>query len=287
MQHRLIVADLDGTLMGDDAVISPAVLAAARKAMAAGLFFTVATGRTWQGARPHALRLGVNAPAILYQGGEIRDMTTDAVIYQSAIPLEVAREFIAEITATGLHLNVYLDDQVYTAAKTPLLDYYTTLNAVKIHAVGDLLAFVNRAPSKLLIIAEAERLDALAPTLRQQFAGRLQIVRSHRQFLEAIPLDANKGRGLERLAAYLGVPQPATMAIGDNDNDAEMVAWAGLGIAMGNASAAVRAVADVVAPAVEQDGAAWAIETFVLSDKQDAQDWPDRQDKTRAHARKR
>jgi len=266
MPYRLIVADLDGTLMGDDAVISPAVLAAAHKAMAAGLFFTVATGRTWQGTRPHALRLGINAPAILYQGGEIRDMASGAAIYQSTIPLDCAREFIAAITVASLHLNVYLDDQVYTAATTPILDYYTTLNAVEIHAVGDLLAFVDRPPSKLLIIAEAGRLDELAPALRRQFAGCVQIVRSHRQFLEAIPLDANKGRGLERLAAWLGVPQPATVALVDNDNDAEMVAWAGLGIAMGNASAAVRAVADVVAPPVECDGAAWAIERLVLSE---------------------
>lgn len=268
MPYRLIVADLDGTLMGDDAVISPAVLAAAQKAMAAGLFFTVATGRTWEGTRPHVMRLGVNAPAILYQGGEIRDMTTGAAIYQSAIPLDDAREFIAVITAAGLHLNVYLDDQVYTAAKTPILEHYTILNPVEIRAVGDLLAFVDRPPSKLLIIAEGQRLDDLAPALRRQFAGRLQIVRSHKQFLEAIPLDANKGRGLERLAAHLGVQQSATVAIGDNDNDAEMVAWAGLGIAMGNASAAVRAVADAVAPSVHCDGAAWAIETLVLGSLQ-------------------
>ncbi len=264
MPYRLIAADLDGTLMGEDVAISPAVLAAAQKVMARGAFFTIATGRTIEGATPHAQRLGINAPAILYQGGEIRDLRAGVSIFRAAIPLLVAQPFIAAISALGLHLNVYLDGGVYAAAQTPGADFYTSLNGTRIEAVGDLAAFVRRPPAKMLIIAEPARLDDLAPTLRAEFAGRLQIVRSHARFLEAIPPEANKGRGLQRLAAHLGVAQAETVAIGDNDNDMEMVAWAGLGIAMGNATPAVRGAAVAIAPPVTQDGAAWAIETLVL-----------------------
>jgi len=264
MRYRLIVADLDGTLMGEDVTISPAVLAAVGQVMAAGAYFTIATGRTLESALPHAQHLGVNAPAILYQGGEIRDLSAGKLIFQSTVPLDTAQDFIAAIAAVGLHLNVYLDGRVYAAARTPISEYYMALNGIQIEAVGDLPAFVTRPPSKMLIVAEPAQLDALAPLLRQQYAGRLQIVRSNPRFLEAIPLDANKGRGLERLAGYLGIAPAQTVAIGDNDNDAEMVAWAGLGIAMGNATPAVRAAARVIAPPVEEDGAAWAIQTLVL-----------------------
>ena len=264
MPFRLIVADLDGTLMGDDLVISPGVLAAVAKAKTQGLYFTVATGRVFQTALPFAQQLGVNAPIILYQGGEIRDIDTGRVIYRATVPLDCAREFISTVAALQLHLNVYLDDQVYVAEKTPELKWYTAFNPVDIHPVGDLLSFVDRPPNKMLIVAEPARLDEIAPDLREQFAGRLQIVRSHRRFLEAVPLGVDKGKGLARLAEYLGIAQEQTAAIGDNDNDAEMVAWAGLGIAMGNGSEAVKHAADVIAAPLDQDGAAWSILTQTL-----------------------
>jgi Cof subfamily protein (haloacid dehalogenase superfamily) len=264
MPYRLVVADLDGTLLGDEVVMSPAVLNAVARIMELGGYFSVATGRTLSGARPHARRLRINAPAILYQGAEIRDIETGAVIFQASIPLPIAQELIAFAVAEDVPLNVYVDDQVFTRERTAGSDFYATLNAIEVKAVGDLSRFLDRPPTKMLLVSDPERLDPLAPRLKAQFAGRLQIVRSHRRFLEAIPFGVNKGRGLERLAGYLGIAQAETVALGDNDNDAEMVAWAGLGIAMGNGSAATKAAADVIAPPVEQDGAAWAIERYVL-----------------------
>jgi hydroxymethylpyrimidine pyrophosphatase-like HAD family hydrolase len=103
--------------------------------------------------------------------------------------------------------------------------------------------------------------------LQARFAGRLCIVRSFPRFVEATNLAATKGQALKFLAHKLGVAQDETMAIGDNDNDADMVAWAGLGVAMGNASDAVRKVADYIAPHIGADGAAEAIDRFVLGGK--------------------
>lgn len=264
MSYRLIVADLDGTLMGDDITISPAVIAAVRAAMECGLYFTIATGRTFGGTRAFADQLGVNAPLILYQGAEIRHAETGEVLHQVTVPLPWAHEFIATVSEQGLHLNVYLDDRAYAAQETPESQFYASLQGGRVYAVGDLLRFVDRPPMKMLIIGEPARLDQLAPALRAQFAGRLQIVRSYARFLEAIPAGVSKGHGLAWLARYLGIRQEETVAIGDNDNDVEMVQWAGLGIAMGNASAAVKQAADLIAPPVAHDGVAWAIETHIL-----------------------
>jgi hydroxymethylpyrimidine pyrophosphatase-like HAD family hydrolase len=97
----------------------------------------------------------------------------------------------------------------------------------------------------------------------------MQIVRSHGLFIEANPLGVDKGNGLAWVADYLGVPQSQVMAVGDQDNDVPMVAWAGLGVAMGNGSLACKAAADWVAPPFEEDGAAAAIERFVLDEIQE------------------
>ena len=86
-----------------------------------------------------------------------------------------------------------------------------------------------------------------------------------KMIIEGNPLGVSKGDALRRLADHLGIAQGEVMAVGDQDNDATMIAWAGLGVAMGNGSPAVKAIADWVAPPLAEDGAAVAIERFVLS----------------------
>jgi hypothetical protein len=82
--------------------------------------------------------------------------------------------------------------------------------------------------------------------------------------IEITAPNVSKGQALDTLAAYYNIPQSEVMAIGDQDNDVEMIAWAGLGIAMGNASPRAKAAADYIAPPLEEEGAAWAIEHFIL-----------------------
>ena len=100
--------------------------------------------------------------------------------------------------------------------------------------------------------------------LAASFAGRLNVVRSHPLFVEIISPRVSKGRGVAHLADLYGVSRAQTIAVGDSGNDLSMVQWAGLGVAMGNASADVKAVADWIAPPVSEDGVAAVIERFVL-----------------------
>ncbi len=266
MPYRLIVADLDGTLMGDDLVIPDEVVAAVQEVVAAGLYFTIATGRTFAGAQPFIRRLGVNAPVILYQGAEIRDPVSGEAIYQACIPLEWARELLAVVKEAGVHANVFLEDQPFAEAYTREAELYEQIDAVRVQIVGDLLAFLQHSPTKIMLVGEPAQLADMAPALQQRFAGRLRLTRSHRHFLEAVPLGANKARALARLARHLGVLRHETVAMGDNDNDADMIAWAGLGIAVDNASPSAKQAADVIAPSVERAGAAWAIRQLVLQE---------------------
>jgi len=89
-------------------------------------------------------------------------------------------------------------------------------------------------------------------------------VRSYPRFVEGIPLDVSKGHALALLADHLGLPLEETIGIGDNDNDLELVERAGLGVAMGNASPALKAAADYIAPPVDNEGVVEIIERFIL-----------------------
>ncbi len=269
MKYKLIAADLDGTLMGEDAVIPPRVKEAVRRAIEKGAKFTIATGRALDSTLPFARELGINAPLICYQGGLIKDHLSGQVIYEQSVPLPLARELIHFTRRRGLHLNVYLDSRAYVERITPEARYYTGIAKAPVYPVGDLSAFLDRAPMKLIIILPEDRAtEPLIAELGILFAGRMRFVRSYPRFVEGIPLSVSKGHALARLATHLGVSLEETIGIGDNDNDLELVERAGLGVAMSNASPALKAAADYIAPPVDEEGVVEVIERFVLSEKQ-------------------
>jgi Cof subfamily protein (haloacid dehalogenase superfamily) len=263
--YKLLACDLDGTLMDETFTFTPRVKTAVALAMARGVAVVIATGRAYPSTLPFAQELGISLPLICTQGGLIQDPDTGEVLHRTIMPLALAHEIVALSKQRGWHLTLYENDQVYLADLRYPRSFYDHMFGLPLHLVSDLTAALTRPPAKFIVVAEPEEADAIVPELRERFAGRLRIVRSHRNFVEGNPLDASKGQALARLAAHLGIPQSQTAAIGDNDNDTDMVAWAGLGMAMGNAHPNLKAIADVILPSVEKDGAAVAIEKYILA----------------------
>jgi len=267
LKYKLIAADLDGTLMGEDAILSAKVKDAVRRAMDKGVKFTIATGRAFSSTRLFAQELRVNAPLICYQGGLIKDHLSGQVIHEQSLPLPLAQGLIRFTRQRGLHLNVYMDDgRAYAERVSPETSYYTGIAKEAVHPVGDMLAFLDRDPMKFIIVLSNDgATESLIAELGALFAGQMWFVRSYSRFVEGIPLGVSKGRALARLADHLGISLEETIGIGDNDNDLELVERAGLGVAMGNASSAVKAAADYIAPPIEEEGVVEVIERFVLS----------------------
>ena len=261
---RLLALDLDGTLFDFNFQFSPRVRRAVAKAQQLGIAVTLATGRSVTSTRPFAEELDIREPLICYQGGWIAERN-GRVLHRVALDRNLAAQVIDFAQARNWHVNLYCDGQLYlTELRHPLSFYEGLLNPAAQH-VSDLHALLDRDPDKVLIVAEGNG-DEILAGLRERFDGQMEIVRSHDLFIEANPLNVDKGTGLAWLAVYLAVPQSQVMAVGDQDNDAPMVAWAGLGVAMGNGSPACKAVADWIAPPLDQDGAAVAIERFALNE---------------------
>jgi Cof subfamily protein (haloacid dehalogenase superfamily) len=262
--YRLIAFDLDGTLADDSLHIRPRVRDAVRRTIARGVHVTVATGRAFPSITSYVRELGITTPVICYQGGLVKDPVSGARLFEVAMPRDLAREAIHLAKADNLHLMLYLDDEIYITDQYHDHEFYDRWFGLPLHVEPDLTRLLNRDPTKFLIIAEPEVCDQLHPAWKAHFAGRLQIFRSHRLFVEGNPLGVSKGRALAFVAEHLGVPRQATIAVGDNDNDRTMIEWAGLGVAMGNAPPELQAIADYVAPPVSEDGAAEVLERFVL-----------------------
>ena len=250
--------------MGDDIEIAPRIARAISAAMARGVTVTLASGRSFPSMWPFARALKISSPLVCYQGGRICVPPDGRVLLDESVPLDATHRLLEHAQARDLDITVYLDDCVYTREIRRPREFYDRFFGLPIVVVDDLLHAVNRRPTKAIIIGEETENDRLLPELKARFGRQLQIIRSHRHFVEAVPLDVSKASALAWLAAELGVHQDETLAIGDGGNDVSMVAWAGLGVAMGNAVAEVRAVADWIAPTVEEHGAAVALERFVL-----------------------
>jgi len=258
--------DLDDTLLRDDWTISSRVIRAIQEAQAQGVKMTIATGRMSISARPYVEQLGLDVPVITYHGAMIQHVLSGDILFRKVIPSAVAAEIIRYVLERGVYAQVYLKNRVITTELNKWSREYARIASVTFET-EDLLSLLSREPEgveKILLMAEEVELDRLAPLLRQHYGEKVHITKSKPCFLEMTDCSVNKGVALAALAERLGIAQADVMAIGDSFNDLEMIKYAGLGVAMGNARAEIKEQADIVTVTNEEDGVAEAIERYVL-----------------------
>jgi Cof subfamily protein (haloacid dehalogenase superfamily) len=246
-------------------VLRPRTRAAIAAARATGIRVVLVTGRMFQSVRRYAVEAGIDDPLVCYQGAVVADPVGGRWLRHVPIPLEVARETIAALNAKGFGLNCYVDDELYVAEVTPEAKRYADFQGLELHPVGDLLDWVDQAPTKLVVIDDPDVLDGLKQRMLEQFDGRLYISKSLPYFLEFASPDVTKATGLKFLADHLGFARERTVAFGDGENDIELVAWAGYGVAVENADELVKEVADFVCPSVDEEGVAQVLEAYLDS----------------------
>jgi len=263
---RLVVCDLDGTLVTSGYEVRPAVRSAMQAVVDAGVWITVSTGRGYQLLQPFLDRIVVNAPCICCNGALVVEADTRRILFVEPTSLPVAQQTLRYAQEEGLSARVYFDDM------ETLLNYrldgagYALVRDGQVLARGDdPLPELTRAPHKLVVFPQRpEQTLAVRAGLQERLGDQARFVVSDARIVEVIMPGMSKACGLSWLARYLSVAPEETMAIGDADNDLEMLGWAGLSVAMGNGMPAVKAAADWVAPAVDEDGVAVALQRFVL-----------------------
>jgi Cof subfamily protein (haloacid dehalogenase superfamily) len=272
MSIKLLALDLDGTIFGDDLIISDRVRSAIRRAQAQGVIVTIATGRMFRSACAIAGELSLQEPLICYQGALVQHSVSKQILYHKTIPLPLTYEIISETASRGLHLNLYLDDRLYVARDTSESRFYVQINAgLEMNVVGDLHAWLDKQdggePTKLVIVTEPSKTDEVLDTFTDLYGVRLQVTKSHPRFTEFTNIECSKGRALAFLAAHYDISRDEVMAIGDGHNDLDMIQWAGFGVAMSTAPQMVLDAARLVCPPISEDGAARAIEEYILDNR--------------------
>jgi Cof subfamily protein (haloacid dehalogenase superfamily) len=251
--YELLVCDLDGTLLDDSMALDPALVAAFHRAVGRGLAISLATGRMPAAADRYRDELRITAPVIYYNGAVIRSGGLD--LLSLTLPRGVLRRAWAVFSHAPVHPIFYRDDQLYCVEKTLAVRRYCDeegLRADVVDTPGEFLAMGSFV--KTLLIGHPKDLDIVREDLTPVVAEHGRLVRTRQDYLEIIPIAASKGAALARLAAHMGVPLSRAVAVGDQENDLEMLREAGLGVAMPHAPEPVRREADRIAPTPAEGG---------------------------------
>lgn len=270
---KLLVLDIDGTIAGESNNISEPVKEAITAAKAQGIKVAIATGRMFRSALRFHQDIGSTLPLIAYQGAWIQDPVSEQIYQHLPVSREMAQQLLDYFEQPELRsllsVHFYINDQLYVREITTETQLYAERSGIKPIAVGDLRQVLTTyEPTKILALCDdTDIIDNLLGSLSRQYTpAELYLTKSVATFFEATNPFANKGVAVRYLAEeLLGLQPNNVMTIGDNFNDLEMLEYAGIGVAMGNAPSQVQAIANWIAPSVEQDGAAVAIEKLLLS----------------------
>ncbi len=267
---KLVAIDLDGTLLNDKKEISTRNQAALKKAKALGVKVVITTGRPLRGIRPFLKTLELEETgdySITFNGGLVQKNDTGQVMDKAALSFTEVKELIELARFLDLPLDILSDDivlQVTTSKEHRSI--YDQLNPLLIfESVAESELVAERLYNKAVVAYPEGFLDQQIALIPETVQDRFEVIKSRKNLLEFMPKGIDKAYGISLLIKQLGIKPDEVMAFGDEENDLPMIEFAGVGVAMGNAIAAVKAAADLITVTNEKDGVAKVIEDLILN----------------------
>lgn len=261
MTVKLVAIDIDGTLLDSNRKISPKVKETLKKANDSGMYIVLCTGRPLPGVKEQLAELdlyGDNDYVITYNGSLVQATKSNEIISQYTLSYDDFLEIELMARKVGAHLHTIDDTAIYTAnrdiGKYTVHEAYLVDMPLKYRTVDEMTPDLSII--KMMMIDEPEILDKAISQLPEEFINKYTTVKSTDFYYEILNKEASKGNALAKLAEHLGISQAETMAIGDNENDLSMIEYAGIGVAMGNATDSVKQAADVQTTSNDEDGVA-------------------------------
>ncbi len=252
MSVKMIAMDMDGTLLNGEKNIAPEDRAAVKKAIAAGFYVTLATGRMYRSALPYAKELGITHPLVTYNGALIKDPVNGKELGRFPLAKDIAQQVIALCREFGVYVQAYVQDTLWCYEDCEEVRYYAKLSRVPYEIKGEDMLHLPEDPHKLLVMTD--QVPEWRTKLLAAFSEKVKIVSSAKGFLEITAPGTNKWRALQQLARMENIKDEEILCMGDSDNDLEMIQHCGLGVAMGNADTAVREASKVVTATNENHG---------------------------------
>ena len=271
MKYKLLVLDVDGTLLNDAKEISKRTLAALLKIQQMGVRIVLASGRPTYGLLPLAksLELGNYGGFILsYNGCQIINAQNGEILFERRINPEMLPYLEKKARKNGFALFTYHDDTIITdSSENKHIRDEAELNNLRVIKEEEFSSAIDFAPCKCMLVSDDEEaLVGLEDHWKRRLNGALDVFRSEPYFLEVVPCAIDKANTLGALLEALNLTRDEVIAIGDGVCDVTMIQLAGLGIAMGHSQDSVKACADYVTASNEEDGVALAVEKAIIAE---------------------
>ena len=266
MGYKLIALDIDGTIRSNEHPLSKRTCLALEAARGAGAIVTIVTGRMYLSALNVTADLDLRSPVATYQGAHIADPVSHEVLWHQPLTSQMLGDTLEVLDPGDHEILAHHRGHVYVERLSEWIEAYVERNHVGVNVVDDLRSLGEEGVTRLIVGGEDDAVGETTAKLKRTFNSRLQITRSLPYFCEVLHPETGKDLALQRLCKMLGVRREDTVAFGNGDEDAAMVAWAGLGVAMSDGSPTAIAAADEVAPPLADSGVADVVERLLRED---------------------
>ncbi|GAB3060245.1 Cof-type HAD-IIB family hydrolase [Virgibacillus ainsalahensis] len=267
-KRHLIALDLDGTLLTDKKEISPRTREVVQKAIEDGHVVVIATGRPHRASIAYYHSMGLNTPMVNFNGALIhhpRDNKWDAL--HNPMPIRTAHKIIDACYDFDVNniLAEVMDDVYLEEYDEKIIDIFQSAQGDAPFSIGNIKNELKEDPTSLLIYPREDHIHQLRSHLDDYHAELIE----HRKWgapwniIEIVKKGMNKAVGLQKIAYYFNIPKERIIAFGDEDNDLEMIDYAGVGVAMGNAINELKSVAKHITSTNEQDGIGIFLEEYL------------------------
>lgn len=271
--YKLVVSDMDGTLLNTKNKISENNKKALKELLDKNIHVAIATGRIYTSARVYAKYLDIVTPIIACNGAIVRNLEDDKIIYESHIAREDCLKVVDIAKKYNLYFQFYTADTFYTEKLSQSSLNYSEWNKtlkeeerINIQVIKDGYKHIKDSDEeiyKMQMISDDRNLLSQARKELEQIDS-LEICKSWHNNIEIMNEGVSKGNAIKYLAKSLGIKQEEIVCFGDNENDISMIKYAGLGVAMENAEPFVKESADYITSTNDEDGVSEAIRKFVL-----------------------
>lgn len=264
MNYKLIVTDMDGTLLNNNHEISEENKQALKKAAEMGIHIAIATGRIYESTIKYAKILGLKTPIICCNGALVKEECGN-IIYENTLTNEICNNIIDILNKQNIYYQCFTSDTIFTPYINEWLKKYQMqedLNIKIIENVDVKSQIKDESILKFLIIEED---NSILSNLQKKLNGinDIEITKSFYDNIEIMSRGVNKGTAVKNLAKYLNIKSEDIITFGDNYNDLSMIKYAGTGVAMGNAEDIVKENADYITCENGKNGVARAIKDLL------------------------
>ena len=264
---KAVAFDLDDTLLRNDLTVSPLTLRVFRELHETGFLFVAASGRTLKSMKPFTDSLGCVSLAIACNGALIWNPENGHVLHRETFSVDLCHEIARFGNEFGCYAQTYSNDRFYFNEVSDYSRMYSSASMLPGECVGNLEEFIREPRSKILMMADEEKITRMLNLARLRFEGRASVTCSKPHFLEFNPLNATKGIALTKAARILSLSPKNFIVFGDSLNDLPMLEIAGLSVAVSNGRPEIRCACSAVCFSNQEDGVARYLKEHFLKEE--------------------